>query len=74
MWWSYKTNVGTFSIKPVSGGKFALYVDNQPLGTPQSTAELAAYNVGMCSTGYLPWDQQEDFDHPRNLDEWQKHR
>lgn len=73
MWWSLKTDVGTFSIKPV-GRKFVLFVDDKPLGTPQHTPDLAAHDVEMCATGHQPWDDQEAVGYPRNLDDWQKHR
>ena len=74
MWWSYQTDVGTFSIKPVQGGKFALYIDDEPLGTPQWTAGLAAHDVWMRSTGHKPWDDQDEIGYPRDIDDWQKHR
>lgn len=74
MWWSYITDVGTFSIKPIKGDKYILSIDDKPLGAPYWSSHLAADAVATCSTGHPPWDQQGEVDHPRNLDEWQKHR
>lgn len=67
----YKTDVGTFSIRPdpeLTGG-YRLYIDDEYLGHYDNPA-LASDDVYLCATGWPAWDRLEVVEHPQDLDEW----
>lgn len=72
MYWTYKTNVGTFWIKPNRNNMFTLGIDDEALGS-FSTPENAASDVYSCATGYWPWDKRLITIHPEDLSEWHRH-
>jgi hypothetical protein len=72
MLYFYKSNFGTFSIRPDPDqpGRWRLYIDDLYLGS-YATAALAADDVYLCETGFGPWDDQSTVKHPEDLGEWQ---
>ena len=74
MEYHYKTKLGIFRISPDPEipGQYRLYMDQLWIGSYFS-AEAAASDVYTQTTGYDPWDLQDEavFD-PRNLGQWQE--
>ena len=67
----YKTDSGTFSIRPdpILIGGYRLYIDDVYLGDYR-TPSLAAGDVYDCQTGWPDWDKRIVVKHPADLDEW----
>ena len=72
MYWTYRSNVGTFWIKPDGRGRFTLGLNSDALGSYHS-AYAAADDVYMCATGYFEWDRKLSVMEPTDLGEWQTH-
>ena len=74
MHWTYKTNIGTFWIKPArEKNRFILGIDDDALGS-YSSAPKAADEVLTCTTGHWPWDKQITAFEPSDLTKWTQHK
>lgn len=73
MSYSYKTEVGTFHIRPqrTDPSRVELWVGDECYGSYFS-AMMAASDVHAHSTGYDEWDLAMHLDVPEDLDEWKK--
>jgi hypothetical protein len=69
MHWIYKSNVGTFWIKPDHNNRFILGINDDALGSYLNPIQ-AADDVYMCATGYWEWDKQLTVNCPTDLSEW----
>ncbi len=72
MYWTYKTNVGTFWIKP-DGNRVTLGIDDEALGSYLNAIQ-AADDVYMCATGWWDWDKHLTVYEPVDLSEWNCHK
>jgi hypothetical protein len=69
--YSYETIYGVFSIVEDPRGWYALFLNEEKLGSypsPRSAAET----VSAQSTGSAAWDLQQDAFVPPDLSEWSK--
>lgn len=69
--WYYKTQIGTFQIRPGESGVFDLWIHDDKLGSYLSPV-AAADDVYMQVTTCNEWDALPSIDQPTDLSEWTK--
>ena len=69
--YTFKTEVGTFWIRPEPAGRVQLGVDRQRLKTYRSPKAAAADVAAQC-TGFAPWDGTEQPVKPASLLRWKR--
>lgn len=74
MIYSYKTKLGTFTIRPqrTDPKRVELWLDDECYGSYFS-AGMAASDVAAHATGHIEWDLASNLETSEDLGDWQRH-
>jgi len=67
--WRYRTDAGTFRIRPGSAGEYELWLNDELLGECADPNQ-AAQHVRSHTTGHTGWDCRQTGDAPEDIQGW----